>query len=520
MPELIVRKWDGPYSFMIFREHGVYKARRGDTGEVQFKDPSKSVVIQNAINSLLQGGTIFLKEVQLPSGLSIPTNVLIVEDYQGVRSFYTGRDVYPPAVETANYTIFKDGALVKARSGQTGEVEFSDEDAAAVVQDAINALTDGGIVWIKGHPSRYEINSTINIKRYIRLIGEGTYATRLENKQTGGEPLITFQHDTYACQKGGIANLELYGNASSGDAIQMLSPRYMTIRNVIIDTHGGHGIVIDARDKASFGNRFFNLVIGGCGGTGVYIKASTGTSHCNNSYWFGGRILECDKAIHIEDGYGHQFFGYYMQECTYGLHIDANRCLFIGGAELITNYQVLIDTGAQYNIVIGKFNPAAITNNGTDPNWIVAEDYFYYGGDININGAVFGANFKVPDATYGETMYGAYNGNPSIWQGGDLYLRIYRATPPNHYFGVLPRFGADITARHGYDINIGEESYPFNNLYIKKVLSTNNPPLNLAAQSSPPASPSAGDIYLDDGTNTADGNPHLRYYDGAAWHDL
>jgi len=61
MPELIVRKWDGPYSFMVFQEYGLWKARRGDTGEVQFEDPSANVVLQNAVNSIQPGGTIFLK---------------------------------------------------------------------------------------------------------------------------------------------------------------------------------------------------------------------------------------------------------------------------------------------------------------------------------------------------------------------------------------------------------------------------------------------------------------------------
>jgi len=61
MPELIVRKWDGPYSFMVFREYGVYRARRGDTGEVQFEDPDAGVVVLNAIKTLINGGRIFLR---------------------------------------------------------------------------------------------------------------------------------------------------------------------------------------------------------------------------------------------------------------------------------------------------------------------------------------------------------------------------------------------------------------------------------------------------------------------------
>lgn len=41
--------------------------------------------------------------------------------------------------------------------------------------------------------------------------------------------------------------------------------------------------------------------------------------------------------------------------------------------------------------------------------------------------------------------------------------------------------------------------------------------LNMPAKSSAPGSPSQGDIYVDDGTNTSSGSVGLRYYDGSAW---
>ncbi len=46
------------------------------------------------------------------------------------------------------------------------------------------------------------------------------------------------------------------------------------------------------------------------------------------------------------------------------------------------------------------------------------------------------------------------------------------------------------------------------------------PPLNVTARSVPPSSPVAGDVYLDDGTNTASGAPGWRRYTGAAWEDV
>jgi len=187
MPEMIVRKWDGPYSFMVFREYGVYKARRGDTGEVQFEDPSKSVVIQNAANTLLQGGTIFLREVQLPSGLTIPTNVLIVEDYQGVKSFYTSRDVYPPAVEPYGYIVFEDNGIFKAKNGQTGKIDFDGIDADSVINDAVNELTRGSIL-LKGE---LDFSDSVITKPGVPIRGEGVDTTIIN--APSGKPAFKYE---------------------------------------------------------------------------------------------------------------------------------------------------------------------------------------------------------------------------------------------------------------------------------------------------------------------------------------
>ena len=47
-------------------------------------------------------------------------------------------------VEPVSYIIFKRDNLIYAKNGRTGEIEFQDEDAATVIQQAINALPDGG----------------------------------------------------------------------------------------------------------------------------------------------------------------------------------------------------------------------------------------------------------------------------------------------------------------------------------------------------------------------------------------
>ena len=40
------------------------------------------------------------------------------------------------------------------------------------------------------------------------------------------------------------------------------------------------------------------------------------------------------------------------------------------------------------------------------------------------------------------------------------------------------------------------------------------------ALSTPPTSPSDNDLYFDDGTNTASGNPGFRWYHDSAWEDI
>ena len=45
-------------------------------------------------------------------------------------------------------------------------------------------------------------------------------------------------------------------------------------------------------------------------------------------------------------------------------------------------------------------------------------------------------------------------------------------------------------------------------------------PVNLTERSSAPSAPASGDIYLDDGSNTASGEPGLRRYTGSVWEDI
>jgi hypothetical protein len=80
-------------------------------------------------------------------------------------------------VRGASYIVYREGDMYYAVNGVTGLVDFSSTDASEVIQKAINALPDGGEVFIK--TGVYRITKTISLKHYVKIRGEG-HSTLLE----------------------------------------------------------------------------------------------------------------------------------------------------------------------------------------------------------------------------------------------------------------------------------------------------------------------------------------------------
>jgi len=123
MPELIVRKWDGPYSFMVFREEGLYKARRGDTAEIQFQDPKLHEVLNDVWNALTPGRTwkekVVLKgNFEVPSTITLPSYTIL--EIQGKLRLADGAECTLIKVENAENVDIKGGILDGNKAGQTG----------------------------------------------------------------------------------------------------------------------------------------------------------------------------------------------------------------------------------------------------------------------------------------------------------------------------------------------------------------------------------------------------------------
>jgi len=388
MPELIVRKWDGPYSFMIFREYGVYKARRGDTGEVQFEDPSKSVVIQNAINSLLQGGTIFLREVQLPADVTFGSNILIVEDYQGERTFYSNNAVKSWWEKSASYIIWTDGTYIYAVNGHTGKVEFSGTDAATVIQSAINALTEGGKIIIR----EGEYTADISLKSGVALIG----SSRAENfidfpdaPKTGtiinGTVSVEGTSTAVTDRIMGVVIRDLFIKGS----LKIKYATGVTLENVFVHANGGtYAIWVDS----SYTIIFRGVRVAGAT-YGFYVHNEVSTDPTSN-VWMDYCFTENNGyAIYSDANLGHRivFSGWIESErAFYGYALDiCNSKLLMGNY----NYNCIECTvlHATNLVMIGNYGGTAIKIN----DWGVAhlascsitkfENAFYAGSNADIH---------------------------------------------------------------------------------------------------------------------------------------
>ena len=152
---------------------------------------------------------------------------------------------------------------------------------------------------------------------------------------------------------------------------------------------------------------------------------------------------------------------------------------------------------------------------------------------IRITGTEGDIELKEKTESLGGKMIGLVNSDengyivvdensPAVNQGGAFRFGIgnWRAHFFGTSYGICP--GSDDSSK------IGESGFRWHEAHIGtggiysdgKITVNSAIVFNLPRQSSPPADPATDDIYFDDGTNTADGKPHLRAWNGSAWEDL
>jgi len=244
MPELIVRKWDLPFYYTIFYEYGMYKARRGDNAEVQFKDPDKTIVFQNAINVLetAGGGTIYSK-VEVPyDSITYSEKIFIIEDYQGSigspYQFPYSCIVHKPDPDVEYYEAYKN-------IGRKYTCVKRYDDAVTVIQQALNSLTAGRTwketVLLKGS---FTFTGPVRIPSYTGVVING----KIMLANGANSNIFTNSDFTAGDRDIEIIGGELDGNrlnqTSSADLIYMYKVQRTKIRDVYIHDVKGKGIHI------------------------------------------------------------------------------------------------------------------------------------------------------------------------------------------------------------------------------------------------------------------------------------
>lgn len=114
------------------------------------------------------------------------------------------------AHDAASYVIYQSDSSFHAKNGVTGEIDYSGKDAAVIIQEAINALNNGGIVFIKA--GRYPLTSVLNVKSNVQVIGEGCSTALLVGSDVYGAMKVV---DDPKAEKIRISNLKIDGNKTN-----------------------------------------------------------------------------------------------------------------------------------------------------------------------------------------------------------------------------------------------------------------------------------------------------------------
>jgi len=153
--------------------------------------------------------------ISLVAGLAIGSVAHLIRSSQAQENPATERE--------ESYIIFidsEDGNKIKARNGITGKIDYSDADAATVIQNAIDGLTNGGKIFVK--QGIYSITQPIAItKNNFYFEGEGR-STTLQGAAGSVDVLtLTSPRGSSELENIGIENLTVcgYSRTDSGNLI-------------------------------------------------------------------------------------------------------------------------------------------------------------------------------------------------------------------------------------------------------------------------------------------------------------
>jgi len=140
-------------------------------------------------------------------------------------------DLYNSPPDTFSYIIFKEGDLIKAKNGRTGQIEFQGSDASTVIQQAVDSVYNSGGGRILLRSGTYILLDTVILKDNVELEGEG-YNTVLDTRVQAGIFGAAINVDG---SNTAIRNLRVIGDNSPIEAKLITIYPSKTISNIAIE---------------------------------------------------------------------------------------------------------------------------------------------------------------------------------------------------------------------------------------------------------------------------------------------
>jgi len=206
-----------PSSYTVYKDGSNYRAECNVAGGTDYVGADKDTVVQQAIDALGSGGTVFLKEIELGTA-TYGNNVLIVQYYQGKQTVYSnqGKHLHAPLLASnpatagwgipeeafswynttehkfkywngsaigtlpsiegtrtyklaPSYTLYKSDATYYLMD-EDGNIDFSGSTLHTVMNDGIDAMGDGEKMFVKH--GVYTLTGSVEVDKPFTLEGE------------------------------------------------------------------------------------------------------------------------------------------------------------------------------------------------------------------------------------------------------------------------------------------------------------------------------------------------------------
>jgi len=207
--------------------------------------------------------------------------------------------------DVADYIIFKDGNVVKAKNGRAGKIEFKGTDATNVIQDVASVL-EHGVIWFRSSDA-FEITSKITLPAGVFL---ASYGATLDLTELNND--VAFEWDgtgnPFPCLTG-MQGFRIIGNADNTNswiAHVINVPKGTLFRDLFV-RYIPNFLNVEGR---SYGTLIENVRSRDVGGNGTLIKIHKGVGETGpNATTIRHCSLQCESAtpadygIYIEDTY-------------------------------------------------------------------------------------------------------------------------------------------------------------------------------------------------------------------------